>query len=342
MKAKAYQVDALKPQIQKQFRGALIFGPDFGVVQETAQKIKNIVIPNPSDDFALTRLQPAQLRETPSLLLDEGNTPLLLGGRRLIWVRDGDNTLTDAVESFVAHIQTDAFLLITADNLTKSASLRTLCESRPDMLTIACYTDDAKDVAAFIRETVGEAGVTVPPAVLPLLVERLSENRMATRRELEKLITYLGDTKTVTAADVTAIITDTANTTTDAFCCAVAEGNTRAADKNSALLLSAGENPVTITRILTNYFNNLLTAADTYEQTGSLDAAVKKIMKPAQFRLEETFRRQIMIWKKDYIFKVLDLLLSTEQHLKSTGLPPELILSRTVTQITGRAARLRR
>ena len=328
MKAKAYQIDALKPQIQGRFKGALIFGPDFGVVQETAAKIAGLIVSDMQDSFAVCRVMPAQLRETPSLLLDEGNSVMLMGGRRLIWLRDADNHAAEAVTSFVEHVQTDSFLLITADNLTKSSALRVFCETCPDILTVACYADEAKDVAVFIRETLSSAGFSVDPKAMPMLVERLNENRLATRRELEKLMVYLGDQKTVTAADVAAVVTDTANTKT--------------ADHAAALLLSNGENPVVLVRILTNHFNNLLIAADIMAQGGTLDTAVKKILKPAQFRLEETMRRQVMMWKKEYIFKVLELLLGTERQTKSTGLPPELILARTVTQITARAARLRR
>jgi DNA polymerase-3 subunit delta len=340
VKAKAYQVDALKTQIQGRFKGALIFGSDFGVVQETAAKITKLIVSDIHDDFSVCRIVPSQLRETPSLLLDEGNSVLLMGGRRLIWLRDAENHALEAVDSFVTHIQTDSFLLITADNLTKSSGLRTFCEGHPDILTIACYPDEAKDVAVFIRETLGEQGISVDPKALSLLVERLNENRLATRRELEKLIVYLGDKKTVTKEDVIAVVTDTTNTSLDLFCCAVAEGNQKNADRAASLLLSNGENPVGLVRVLINHFNLLLMASDILNDGANLEVAVKKILKPAQFRLEETIKRQLMIWKKEFIFKVLELLLDTEQQIKRTGMPGELILSRAVTQIAAKANRL--
>ena len=38
MKAKPFQINALVPQIKNNFKGALIFGPDLGVVQEISEK----------------------------------------------------------------------------------------------------------------------------------------------------------------------------------------------------------------------------------------------------------------------------------------------------------------
>jgi len=315
-----------------------VFGPDFGIVQEISEKIASFVVPDPRDSLGVIKVTPQKIKEIPSLLLDEGNAPVLLGGRKLIWVKEADNTLLEAIESYFSNIQTDSFLLISAGNLTKTAALRVFCEEHPNILSVVCYADEARDVADFIRETLSEAGIRVTQEAMPLLVERLSENRLATRRELDKLISYLGDKKQVETADVLAVITDTQNASTDIFCCAVATGNRDVAEKEYHLMLENGENPVSIIRILYMYFNRLLDASETMIQVGP-DAALKKIMKPAQFRLESQFRTQLQIWKKSFVLKVLNLLIEAERQAKTTGLPAELILDRVVMQIATVAKR---
>lgn len=334
MKAKPYQVNALVSQIKKGFKGALVFGPDFGVVQEVADKIASFIITDLSDEFCLIKITPQKIKEIPSILLDEGNAVSLMGGRKLIWLKEADNTVLEAVEQYFSYIQSDSFLLVTAGNLNKNAGIRNLFETNKELLGIACYTDEAKDVAAFIQDVLERQHIQVSGAALSLLTERLSENRLMTRRELEKLINYLGDKKIVEVSDVTTIITDTQNSSTDLFCCAVATGDRRTADKEYHLMLENGENPVSIIRILFNYFNKLLDANEAF-RTGGAEAALKKIMKPAQFRLETSFRKQIQIWKKQFLLKVLELLIEAEKQTKSTGLPAELILDRVILQISG-------
>lgn len=341
MKAKPYQVSALSPQIKKIFKGALIFGPDFGVVQEVSEQVASQIVSDLKDTFCVIKITPQQIKETPSLLLDEGNGVSLMGGRKLIWVKDADNSIAEAVSSFLSYCQTDAFLLLSAGNLPKNAALRTFCEANQSFLSIACYADEAKDVAVFIRDILSASGIQAQLDAMALLVERLSENRLMTRRELDKLITYLGERKSVSTSDVCAVITDTVSASTDSFCCAVGEGNQKAADKEYHLMLANGENPVGIIRILSNYFNKLLEASEVISKGGGVDMAVKKILKPAQFRLEAGMRRQIQIWKKEYVLKVLFLLLEAEMQAKSTGLPAELILDRVIMQITGVAKRYR-
>ena len=103
-----------------------------------------------------------------------------------------------------------------------------------------------------------ENGYKVNSDALSVLAERLNENRLETRQELEKLMTYLGNNKQVTLKDVLEVVTDTQNSSSDLFCMAVAGGDRERADKEYHLLLENGENPVSIVRILFIYFNKLL------------------------------------------------------------------------------------
>ena len=338
MKAKPYQISALTPQIQKDFRGALIFGPDLGIIQELSDKISRMIVPDVTDGLSVVKITPSKLKEIPSLISDELNAPTLLGGRKLIWLKEADNVMTDAIELALAGAKTDAFLLVTSGNLTKNSTLRNFFETAQNLLAVACYPEEGKDVAEFIRGYLAEFGIRAGREAMALMVERLSENRLATREELNKLISYLGDKKTVEEADVTDIITDTQDASVDIFCCAVAGGHRETAEKEYRLMLANGENPVSIIRILYLYFNRLLDAAETNEQSGS-EAALKKIMKPAQFRLETQFRQQIRIWNKGFVLKVLNLLTEAERQAKSTGLPADLILDRVIIQIAGVAHR---
>ena len=63
MKAKAYQITALKREITTSFRGALIYGPDFGNVLETAEQIAKMITPDLKDDFCVVRLTPQKIKE---------------------------------------------------------------------------------------------------------------------------------------------------------------------------------------------------------------------------------------------------------------------------------------
>lgn len=334
MKAKAYQIPALSQQIQKSFKGALIFGPDFSVVQDIALQISKQIIPNLNDPFNVVKVIPSQLKETPSLLQDEGNSLSLMGGRRLIWLREADNSCSDSVELFLDHIQTDSFLLMTADHLQKTSSLRLLGEAHPNVLTIACYSDQPRDIQEQIQNILKSNQYTISINALSLLTDRLNENRLNTYSEIEKLMIYVGHPGPITEKDVLSVIPDTSSTSIDTLCQAVATGKHQQADKACQLLLASGETPIGILRLLTIYFNKLLMGVDALSKGIPLEKAVKMVLRPAQFNLEAITKQQLSFWKKENLIRVINLLIQTEKQSKTTGFPQDLMLERTITLIT--------
>lgn len=336
MKAKPYQIEALKNQIRSSYKAVLIHGADFSVVEDCAQQISQIIQPQ-KDDFSFIKLTKSHLKETPSVLLDEGNALSFLGTRKLIWLKEADNTLTDALENYLLHIQTNNFLLLTADALQKSSALRILAENAPDVLEIACYTDEIRDTQTLIQTYLKERGFSYSQSALTLLLSRLNENRLASKSELEKLITYMGNQTQINENDVEAIIPDTATASIDMLCNTIGIGDQKTADKACQVLLSTGETPVSITRILIGHFNKILLGVEMSENRKSQEEILKKILRAHQFKQKEVMSKQLYIWKKQFIIKTLQLLLETEQQTKTTGLPPELMLERTITMITGLA-----
>ena len=96
MKAKPSQIEALSKQICSTFKIALIHGADFGIVEDCAQKIIKMVIPQ-KDEFSFIKISKQHLKENPACLLDEGNSISFLGGRKLIWLKEADNSVVSSV-----------------------------------------------------------------------------------------------------------------------------------------------------------------------------------------------------------------------------------------------------
>ena len=162
---------------------------------------------------------------------------------------------------------------------------------------------------------------------------------MATKRELEKLMTYVGERKQIEEDDVLAIVTCNTTTSFDTLCMAVAGGRQKEADEVLSLLLASGETSVGIVRILINYFNKLLLAVNAVSNREPIDIASKRILRAGQFKLESEVKRQLSIWKKEWVIRVLNLLAETEKQTKTTGYPADLMVARTILTITNVAAK---
>jgi DNA polymerase-3 subunit delta len=333
LKAKPYQIDALSDQIKNTFAGALVHGLDVSVIQDVATQIALKIVPALNDDFNVIKLAPQKLKDTPSFLVDEGNAVSFFGGRKLIWLQETDAHSLEAVTLFLDNLKTDAFLLVTSATLNRSSPLRAMFDNQKNTLSVACYTDEERDVKQNIAKYLSDHGIMIAPGVLQTLVSLLSENRNIVKSEIDKLITYLGDKKTVSENDVYAIISDSSSSSIDALCQYVASGQQTKTDKAYAQLLAAGELPASMVRYLLTYFNNLLIGKELLENKTPIEDVLKKILRANQFKLEPMVKSQLQFWKKQHLIKVLDLLLDTEKQTKSSLIPADLALGRTLTLI---------
>ena len=331
MKAKPYQINALIPRLQREFAAALVFGTDSAGVQEVAQQIQKIIIPK-AGPFSIIPLSPADIKNNPTRVLEEANTPDLMGGRRLIWFKEATATQADIMADFIQQRQTDTFLLMTAENLTKSAALRIESEANPNILVIACYPPEIADLRRIIQDFAHTAKFDFDPQAMDYLIQNTDNNTLILKNELEKIALWNGDKKRITLEQIQQLI-GLGTIDTDTLIQSVA--NRQAERMINALnaLISQGENPVTLVRLITKYFVSLLKGVEKLELGENPADIAKKILKPAQFRLEEAVINQLRLWTKPGLLKAHHDLLNAEIQMKTGIIDPELILKQTLLML---------
>src|SRR5262245_37314769 len=224
----------------------LLFGPDVGLVSERAEAIIRASIDDPSDPFALTRLEGEELAADPARLVDEARTVPLFGGRRAVWVRAGTRSIVAAVEPLLADTATDCRVVIEAGDLKRNAPLRTLCERAPSVAVLPCYADTDRDLARLIDEEMRQAGVAISPEARSALVPLLGGDRRASRSELRKLATYAQGAGRVDIADVIAVVADASALALDEVIDAALAGQPKPLDLQLGKALAAGTSPGSI------------------------------------------------------------------------------------------------
>lgn len=277
MQFKQAQIDKYLKKPDDVLRCAVIYGSNEGLQAEYVKKFTTAVCPDPYDPFRVVYLNGSDVNGDPGILFGEYNGQSLMGGRRVVIVRDGDNNLTKHVKALLENNVSDTLLIVSSGSLNKKSSLVRLAEENENMAAIACYEDRDEDIFNSTRAKFIENGITIGNEALQLLCARLSNDRMSNSGEIEKLITYLGDHKNVTVEDVQKIISDASSSSGDDVCFAAAGGY---ADKALAAfnkLVNEGNEPISIIRSLTYHFNKILTCKAFMENGDTVDKAVFKL-----------------------------------------------------------------
>jgi len=248
---KAHEAARTLARLDPAWRLFLLYGPDTGLVAERADALARANVDDASDPFLLVRMSGDAIAADPMKLVDEANTIGMFGGRRAIRVSATTRPLLAAVEPLLAAPSQDAVVIVEAGDLQRSNPLRAACERARSALAVPCYPDNARDLATLVDETLRAAGKSIDRPARELLTGLLGSDRQTSRRELEKLILYLGDEPTVREEHIEAVIGDSAQREQDALVDAVFAGRLPTLDLALAKLWGEGtDNGVLLAAVL--------------------------------------------------------------------------------------------
>ena len=311
----------------------LIYGPDAGLVRERFNALTKAVAGTLDDPFRVSEIGAETLREDPARLGDEAAALVFTGGRRVVRIRGATDTVADAITKFVEDPVGEALVLVTADDLSPRSKLRLAFEKADRAAALPCYADNVRDLEAVIRETLKAAGLSISSDALSWLTDRLGGDRELSRRELEKLVIYMGDAKSITEDDVFACIGDTAAMNLDDLIYAVGDGDQATVQRVFGRLTSEGTSAISILTSVARHVLRLHETRGRMSEGKNLEAALMSLRPPVFFKFKTRFTAQLNKWSEPLLARAIELLNEAEMTAKSTDMPAEAVIERALIQL---------
>ena len=193
MKLTAQRVEPFIRSPDSAIVAALLYGPDHGLVRERADRLTTSVAGDASDPFRVAELAADAMKDDPARLADEAAAIPFSGGRRVVRIRDGKDTLVEAVRNLLETGGGGGLVIIEAGELGPRSTLRQACEAAPRAVALACYLDEGEALRKVIADALAGHGLLVADDAADLLEAYLGADRGLTRNELEKLALYKGE-----------------------------------------------------------------------------------------------------------------------------------------------------
>ena len=149
----------------------LLYGPDAGLIHERADTLARTVCPDLRDPFRIADLSGSLFAADPARLADEAAQMSLIGGRRVIRVRDAADRLAGLFAGLLATSPGDALIVVEAGDLPGSSTLRRVFDTSPRAAAIGCYPDTPRDRAGVIRDTMRAHRITASGEAIQYLIE---------------------------------------------------------------------------------------------------------------------------------------------------------------------------
>jgi DNA polymerase-3 subunit delta len=338
MKLPAQRIGAFLKAPDAATRAALLYGPDAGLVRERADLLASAICPDLNDAFRVAELAGDTLDDDAARLNDEAASLSLVGGRRLVRVRDADDAIGALFDRFFKSPPPgDAFVLVEAGDLSPRSSLRRAFEAAKGGAAIACYLDGPREIGELARDVLGARQIRVKPEAMQYLTAHLGGDRQVSRRELEKLALYVGDGGMVGEDEVMACVGDSAELSIDEVVFAAADGDAAQLERALNRAFGEGAQPVTVLRAELRHFQRLHLAGSRLAAGTDEDEALR-LRPPLFFKLIDRFKRQLRTWPPMRATGVLEALHEAEAQAKTTAFPAETICRAALTRIARTAA----
>jgi len=337
---KAHEADTWLAKPRPDYPVVLIYGPDRGLVSERASQFAKATGIAIDDAFSTSKLDGTELDRAPGRLLDEARTIPMFGGRRLIWVRNAgaSKQLGDALKLLCQEPPPETIVLVEAGDLKKGAPLRSAVEQAVRGMAIPCYADDARGIDGVIDSVMAEMNIGIDTDARALLRRSLGGDRLASRREVEKLALYALGREKITAEDVRELSGDVSGRSTDDVVDAALSGNLEEFDRSFARLAATGQ-AASVVSAMQRQLETLHALRVRMAQEGiSAGGAVASAKPPVFFARRRLIEAALSRWEQPTIGRMLESLQSATLAMRRNAPLATSLGHRALLQIARSAA----
>ena len=333
MKIGAAQLAAVL-QSTARYAGLLVFGSDWGLVNERAATAIRSTLGPAASPFRLSSLT----REEHTRLPAEIGSLALGGGRKVVHVRDATDALTSVLEK-VTIAPEDSLIVIEAGDLQSRSKLRAFAERRADWGAVACNLGSVRDAASEISATLSAAGIRVTPDALLYLSHELVGETGNRRSELQKLTLLAANEQSVDLDLARLCCARSVETSLGAAVSAAFSGDVDLCDALVAELEDEGATGAGLLAILSSQTQRLLKLRLTMDSGVSIEQACGMLSPPLYPRQVADMKRTVPRWTAAALDRVGQAIREADRACKRAASPDFAIAGHLVAAIASRGAK---
>lgn len=313
-----------------QYAGVLLYGADNGQMTQRSKQLAAAILPPMDAGFNLTELTEDQCLADEARLADELNAMSLMGGRRLIMVRDASDKLTPILKSALAQCSPSVpaheqhFLIVLAAEITARSTLRALFEQSKILAALPCYKDEAQGISQLVRTRFNAAGLRFAPESVSFLARQLRGDRMIAESELDKIVLYYGEGAQVDMESLRRLTSASMDIEMGDVCHAFAAAQLAALMRQLDNTLQSGIQPIIVLRSIGQLLSRIEQVLLAAQESGSIDRAIESMRPPLFYKEKPLFHEYAQRWSLPQLrsakHQLMVLEVSIKQHHEIDGL----------------------
>lgn len=168
------------------YKKYFVFGSDEEAVLYAEQELLMLCRTQQGANSVI-RFDYKEVKDNITILQSELNSSGLFDDAKVIIVNNVSGQINKSFLQMLENINPKHYLLIIGGDQKPQSTLRKLAESAKDILAIACYKDEPRDLIAYVQKLLNAANIQYVREVPEMLIASLPPSRRAIAMEIEKI-----------------------------------------------------------------------------------------------------------------------------------------------------------
>ena len=333
---KSYQAPSKKSDFFK-YNFFLLYGENIGLKKDIRELITT-EIKKKSKNLEILFLYETEILNNEENFYNSIFGGSLFGDKKIITIYDATDKIIDKLSYVYEECPDNICLVIFSEILEKKSKLRIFFETNKKTICIPCYLDNEKDLAVIAQLELKRNNITLSREIINLLIEKSNSDRNNLRNEINKIISYSLNKKTLVIEDVKSLINFSGDYKSDIFINECLCGNIKQYKKIISELYTSAVNQILLLRILSNKIQRLLKMKESEDKTSNIDSLINATKPPIFWKEKSLVKKQLSIWSLNDLKKMINEINNTELLCKKNPNISNVVFFSFFTKICKKAS----
>ncbi len=274
---------------------------------------------------------------TADAIYRASNTIPFLGGTRIVIIRDvlskDKGPLAKSIAAYLPDLPPTTYLIFDESKKIGARNAVLKFAKKHEATVVHCEVPPTKALPRWIQQRTQYHKGKIAPRAASVLAQNIGPNLLLLDQEIQKLLLYCGEGKTITLEDVQVLVpyvqsADVIFSLVDA----IGQRNPRTAARHLHRLLDVGEHPLGIFGMVARQFRLLIQIRWLLDQrVGEQESAKRLKLHPF---ITKKVRGQATHFTPQQLRQAYQLLVDNDLAIKIGQLPPDTALDLLITQLT--------
>ena len=307
---KAFEITKKKIDKQNFF---LIYGENEGLKKEIVETVKKKL------RGKIESHDEHEVLNNQNLFYEKLFNQSLFEKEKIIIINRCSEKIYEIMENIVEKNISDIKIIINANILDKKSKLRNLFEKDKELIIVPTYKDTSINLVEITKKFFYNYKISISQETINLLVSRCNGDRGHLRTELDKILVFIQDKKSINLEQIHKLTNLSENFTINELVDTSLSKNSQKASEIVSESNYKSEDGILILRTFLQKAKRLLNLYEKYDQNLSFDSLINNHAPPIFWKDKPIIKKQLECWSKS---KIKDLIMNinrTEIFIKKNS-----------------------